>query len=308
MLEQYVQALQLLGDENRLRLCALLSQGEIRVTDLVRVTGLTQSRVSTHLGRLREAGLAHDRREGQQSFYALTLDRLVPAARSLLLEAIEAPDPTLERDRLRLRELRAKRDDPSEVDIERDYSPGRSWQSLCLGLAAGLRFGDVLDVGCGDGSASACIAPYCRALTCVDSDPVKIEHARRRLSPFGHVHAQTADVHALPFPNASFGVVLLFHTLTYTEDPLRALTECTRVLKPTGRVLILCLDKHEHQRVTKRFHERHPGFAPESLRVLMKDAGLTPVQAGVACRENRKPHLLVSLAVGCKPTSEEHPS
>ena len=46
------------------------------MTDLVRVTGMAQSRVSTHLGRLREAGFVRDRREGTQSFYALATDDL----------------------------------------------------------------------------------------------------------------------------------------------------------------------------------------------------------------------------------------
>ena len=34
------------------------------MTDLVRVTGIAQSSVSTHLGRLREAGFVRDRRKG----------------------------------------------------------------------------------------------------------------------------------------------------------------------------------------------------------------------------------------------------
>ena len=69
-LSPYVDTLNLLGDESRLRLCALLRERELCVTDLVRVTGMAQSRVSTHLGRLREAGFVRDRRNGTQCFYA----------------------------------------------------------------------------------------------------------------------------------------------------------------------------------------------------------------------------------------------
>src|SRR6266481_1354489 len=92
----YIDALTLLGDENRLRLCALLRERELCVTDLVRVTGISQSRVSTHLGRLREAGFVRDRRQGQQSFYGLALDTLPQTARSVLDEAACCADPTLE--------------------------------------------------------------------------------------------------------------------------------------------------------------------------------------------------------------------
>src|SRR5580658_7077597 len=108
-LNGYVDTLTLLGDENRMRLCALLRDRELCVTDLVRVTGISQSRVSTHLGRLREAGFVRDRREGPQAFYALAPDSLPETAKAVLAEATSAADPTLEGDLRRLRELDAER-------------------------------------------------------------------------------------------------------------------------------------------------------------------------------------------------------
>ena len=68
LLTRCIEALNLLADESRLRLCALLRDRELCVSDLVKITGISQSRVSTHLGRLREAGLVRDRRQGAQSF------------------------------------------------------------------------------------------------------------------------------------------------------------------------------------------------------------------------------------------------
>ena len=153
-LSHYVETLNLLGDESRIRLCALLRVRELCVTDLVRVTGISQSRVSTHLGRLREAGFVRDRRQGQQSFYALALDSLPATAKAVLDEAADSEDATLDGDQRRLLELDAERRDglPESLaeDIERYYSPGRTWQSLAVGLSALLRLGDVLDVGPGD--------------------------------------------------------------------------------------------------------------------------------------------------------------
>src|SRR6188508_2733046 len=105
----YIDALTLLGDENRIRLCVLLRERELCVTDLVRVTGIAQSRVSTHLGRLREAGFVRDRRQGAQSFYALALDHLPETARAFLDEATSLGDPTLDGDQQRLLELDAER-------------------------------------------------------------------------------------------------------------------------------------------------------------------------------------------------------
>jgi len=129
VLTQFVETLNLLGDESRLRLCALLREHELCVTDLVRVTGISQSRVSTHLGRLREAGFVRDRRQGQQSFYALAAEALPDTARAVLDEAAASSDPTLESDQRRLVELETERRGGSPEfadDIERYYSPGRT--------------------------------------------------------------------------------------------------------------------------------------------------------------------------------------
>jgi len=300
----YIDALTLLGDENRMRLCALLRDRELCVTDLVRITGIAQSRVSTHLGRLRDAGLVRDRRKGSQSFYGLVAASLPAAVRTCLDEIAASGDPTLEGDRERLRELEAERrgDVPEHaVDLERDYSPGRTWQSLSVGIAAFLRLGDVLDVGSGDGAAAAALAPYCRSLTCIDVSDRLIAAARERLGHHANVRAQVADAHALPFEDAAFDSVLVFHTLTYAEHPARVLKECARVLRPGGRVVVLCLDEHRQSDVTARYGERHPGFSPRAVRGLLSRAGLTVVSAEVAARELKKPHLQVVLAIADKP-------
>lgn len=237
-LARYVETLSLLGEESRLRLCALLRERELCVSDLVRVTGISQSRVSTHLGRLREAGFVRDRREGPQAFYALAADALPETARAVLAEAVASADPTLEGDQRRLRELDAERrgslPEAFAGEMERHYSPGRTWQSLALGLAALVRLGDVLDVGSGDGAAASTLAPHCRSLTCVDTSERMIDAARERFARLAHVRAEVADAHELPFRASSFNAVLVFHTLTYAEHPAQALAECARVLRPGG--------------------------------------------------------------------------
>jgi ArsR family transcriptional regulator len=306
-LGQYTDALALLADESRMRLCALLRDKELCVTDLVKVTGIAQSRVSTHLGRLREAGFVRDRRNGPQSFYALETRSLPVAVRACLEEAVSSGDPTLDGDRKRLKELETERrgggPDALADDLERDYSPGRTWQSLAAGTAALLQLGDVLDVGSGDGAAAASLAPYCRSLTCIDANPRLIEAAQARLGRHENVRAQVADAHELPFADGSFDAVLVFHTLTYAERPPRVLAECARVLRPGGRLVVLCLDEHRQSEVTARYGERHPGFSPRAVRGMLARAGLTVLSARIASREIRRPHLQVVLALAEKPAA-----
>ncbi|MBX3230200.1 MAG: metalloregulator ArsR/SmtB family transcription factor [Labilithrix sp.] len=298
-LARYVGTLNLLGDENRLRLCALLRERELTVSDLVRVTGISQSRVSTHLARLREGGFVRDRRDGQHAFYALAVDTLPGTAKVVLDEATLAGDPTLAGDKKRLAEL-GRFPESVAGEMERHYSPGRTWQSLAVGLAALLDLGDVLDVGSGDGAAASFVAPYCRSLTCVDTSARMIEAARRRLGKTKSFRAEVADGADLPYPDGSFDAALLFHTLTYAADPRRVVEECARVLRPGGRVVVLSLDRHEHKDLTASYGERHPGLSPADLKKLLARARLTAVHADVACRETKKPHFSTVLATGKK--------
>jgi DNA-binding transcriptional ArsR family regulator len=76
-----------LADPTRLRILALLAREELSVGELTEVLGMTQSRVSGHLGVLREAGLVRDRRQGTSAFYSLITEgggaETLRAARSL---------------------------------------------------------------------------------------------------------------------------------------------------------------------------------------------------------------------------------
>lgn len=75
--------LKLLGNENRLLiLCALIAHGEMKVGDLVKAVGLSQSALSQHLALLRADGLVAFRREAQTLYYRVSDPR---AARILKL-------------------------------------------------------------------------------------------------------------------------------------------------------------------------------------------------------------------------------
>src|SRR6185295_4687329 len=180
--------LQLLGEPTRVRLLALLQGQELTVADLTSITELAQSRVSTHLGRLREAGLLRDRRVGASTFYSLN-DGAMPAEAKKVwsLVARDLADDLLETDGRRAkaivaaRERRAGWPDAVAGHMERYYSPGRTWEATLRGVIGLLHLGEVLDAGSGDGTIAELLAPRAKRITCLDTSEKLIEAARRRL-------------------------------------------------------------------------------------------------------------------------------
>lgn len=65
-----------LDDQTRVLLLELLLEGEKTVSELVRLTGSPQGRISTHLGCLRHCGYVTARREGRNVYYRVADERV----------------------------------------------------------------------------------------------------------------------------------------------------------------------------------------------------------------------------------------
>jgi ArsR family transcriptional regulator len=294
------ELLRLLGDPTRVRLLALLGREELTVAEITDVTQLAQSRVSTHLGKLREAGLVRDRRDGASSFYTLSHDAMPEEARRIwaLLEAT-TEDPLIEQDRERVREVvRARAGGASWADsvagrMERHYSPGRTWEASLRGLLGLLSLGDVLDVASGDGALAELVAPRCRSMTCLDASEAVIEAARLRLARLDNVRFARGDMHELPFEAASFDQVMLMNCLTFARSPSRALAEAARVLRPGGALAGVTLKAHRHEIAAVTYSHVRFGFEPRELRAMLEAAGFLVDACDVTSRERRPPHFEV---------------
>jgi SAM-dependent methyltransferase len=307
-LESTVDLLHLFGDPTRVRLMALLADHELSVVELTSVTELPQSRVSTHLGRLKDAGLLRDRKVGASAFYALN-DGAMPAEARKLWDLVsrETSDAVLVSDRARCAELlRARREATSWPDsiagqMERHYSPGRTWEATARGLIELVQLGDVLDVGSGDGVIAGLMAPRSKSVTCLDRSERMIAAAKKRLAGLDNVHFTIGDMHELPFRADSFDQVLLFNTLTYAHQAERVLAETARVLRPGGSAVLITLSTHTHTAVTAAYSHLNAGFSSKELARLLGEAGLEVAHSSVTSRERRKPHFEVVTALAHKP-------
>jgi SAM-dependent methyltransferase len=106
----------------------------------------------------------------------------------------------------------------------------------CLGRApAGAR---ALDAGCGTGFQAGRLDGLGWVTHGADVSAGLLAVARRRLPG---VALALASVEALPYPDARFdAVVCCGSTLSFVDDPDRAVAELGRVLRPGGRLLLDC--------------------------------------------------------------------
>ena len=93
--------------------------------------------------------------------------------------------------------------------------------------------GRLLDVGCGSGEWLLAMQALGWTVDGVDFDMEAVRAARER-----GVDAFCGDLEARGFPEASFDAVTLNHVLEHVPDPQRTLTECHRILKPGGKLVI----------------------------------------------------------------------
>lgn len=307
-LEGWSSRLKVFADATRVRLLTLLEREELTVAELSAITRLAQPRVSTHLAKLKETGLVRDRRAGVSAYYRFDESALDAAQRALWQTLREgSDDPLLRQDAERVPGVLAARAteqnwaDSVAGDMERHYSPGRTWEALARSALPLLRPGDVLDIASGDGVLAELLAPHSHRYVCLDSSTKVVLAASERLRRLGNVEVREGDMHALPFEDGEFDLVVLMHALTYAERPAEAVAEAARVLRPGGRLLLTSLARHEHRAVVEAFGHVNLGFAEEELLEFAAKGGVDVANCATVTRERRPPHFEVIALIGTKP-------
>ena len=153
------QVFKLLADETRLRLLMLLKEHELTVAELSNTLQLAQPRVSTHLAKLKEHKFVLSRKDGVSTYYRLNKKIINEQYQSIWNTLISecTSDSLVAQDLQRLTLVLAERAkdknwvDSVAGDMERQYSPGRSWEATTRAISYLLELGDVLDIGSGDG-------------------------------------------------------------------------------------------------------------------------------------------------------------
>lgn len=281
---QLLQQLRALGDATRLRLVALCRQGECSVSELTRVVGQSQPRISQQLKVLCEAGLLERFRDGKRVFYRVPTGRGASSSLHDLLELVPDRDPLFEADWQVL--LRGRGDRVGVHAAGRhDDTALRALHRAILDLTVTAPVGDLLDVGCGRGAILKLLASRVNRAVGVDIDTNARQLARAELMLAGipNCSLRKGDMYRLPFTDAEFNTIIIDDVLVDARRPVVALREARRLLRPGGRLFIV-------ESVLKR----SPAEIQASLATWSKDAALRLAPGRLVPQKN--PAWLVSVA------------
>jgi len=167
------------------------------------------------------------------------------------------------------------------------------------------RSGDLLDVGCGPGMLIRYLVdsrPGDFKITALDHSAATVNEAARRLQDT-NVEIRIGRAECLPFPDASFDIVLALGVLEYTDLPV-AIREIARVTRPDGLVVATMLNPLNPYRLVEWGCYwpalRLLGRCEQLLRVPTKSRHGAPRSGIRACSEGRFSALL--RAASLEPT------
>jgi ArsR family transcriptional regulator len=304
------ETLKVLADVTRLRIINLLADEELAVTELQEILGMGQSRISSQLALLRQAGLVSDRREGKRAFYSLN-EHLDAATRSLLDAArtAAAASPEAGADRTALELVLNRRRQVAEQyfntiagRLGKNYCPGRSWESIGHFLLRLFPHITVADLGAGEGMISQLMARRAAKVWCIDNSPRMVEVGTELAAKngLGNLEYKLGELEQVPLPDQSVDLALLSQALHHARRPQVAVKEAWRLLKPGGQVVVIDLKEHTFEKARELYADEWLGFTETSLHGFLKKAGFQHVEVTVVARETSEPFFETLLASGVK--------
>jgi SAM-dependent methyltransferase len=309
-MSQTLKSLRALADPTRLRLMALLERDELSVNELQEITQLGQSRISTHLGQLQQAGLVDSRREGKRTFYFLR-EEVEEATQEFIDLAVRGGQemPEHAADQVNLRRILALRNEQAQVyfnqvagRFDRSYGPGRSWQAFGHLLLRILPPLDIADLGSGEGLLSELLARRARKVIAVDNSEKMVAFGaeKARKNGLNNLEFRCGDLSDPPIEARSVDLVVLSQALHHAEFPEKAIASAYRVLRPSGQLMILDLLEHGFENARELYGDRWLGFKSSDLQHWLEKAGFKKIEISVVAKEEQPPYFQTILASGEK--------
>lgn len=304
------ELLKLLADPTRVRILSLLAKEELSVAELQEILSMGQSRISSHLGLLRQGELVKDRREGKKTFYMVNRD-FEKESLTLIRATYSAVENTSEvrEDNTNLKRILEKRKQKAEEyfnsvagRLGKNYCPGRSWEAIghfLLYLTPKIK---IVDLGAGEGLISQLLARRAEEVVCIDNSPKMVEFGSElaKKNGFTNLSYKLGDIEAVPLNDNTFDCALLSQALHHAQHPQTAVEEAFRILKSGGQLIIIDLLEHQFEKARDLYADVWLGFSENKLYQILKTSGFCKIEVNVVATEIEKPHFQTVLASGVK--------
>ena len=281
-----VGALRAAGETTRLRLLALLAEGEHSVKDLTEILAQSQPRVSRHLKLLADAGLVTRHAEGAWAYYRLAESEAAAELGRWLVARLDADDAERAADRVRLAAVRAAQQTQAAAyfakvagrwdELRRLHVPEAAVETAILDAVAGRTVELLLDLGTGTGRMLELLHGHYRRAIGLDASREMIAVARAKLTAANIAHAQVRLGDIADLDGAAGADVIVIHqVLHYFDDPVRMLAPARRALKPGGEMLIVDFAPHELEFLRTHHAHRRLGLSEQQMAGWARAAGLS---------------------------------
>jgi ubiquinone/menaquinone biosynthesis C-methylase UbiE len=283
-----LDALKAAGEETRLRILFLLSEGELSVSDLTDILKQSQPRISRHLKLLSKAGLVRRHREGAWAFFRLSQNGILRQF-APVLAALDPQDATLALDRINLDLIRQTKREAAEAffaglapqwdQIRALHAPEAEVEDAMLSMLEGVSYRHMIDIGAGTGRMLQLFGPRAERAIGLDVSRDMLAVARANLEKTGlaHIELRQGDVNAPPSDLGRFDLAVMHQVLHYFDDPARALRQTAQLLSPSGHVMIIDFASHTMESLREEQGHRRLGFGREQMTQWLNEAGLDVV-------------------------------
>lgn len=287
-LDELLTILRTAAEPTRIRLLALCAESELAVTELTRILGQSQPRVSRHLKLMVDAGLLERFREGTWAFYRLARTGRAQRVAAQVLDMIPASDPAIVRDKERLAGVKEERARVAAAyfrknadrwdEIRRLHVDEEVVEGALVDLLGDRPIDSLLDIGTGTGRMLELLGPQVRRGVGVDLSREMLNVARANLerAGLGHCQVRLGDMYGLSADGERFDLITIHHVLHYADQPGLAIAEAARVLAPDGRLVVVDFGHHDLESLRSEHAHRRLGFEDEEVAAWFRAAKLEP--------------------------------
>ena len=288
----------------------ILQKDELSVAEIQEILGMGQSRISTHLARLKRSRLVQDRRAGKNIYYSWNLSGPIkePELQNLVQLAV-ADMPQAVLDRSSLQHVIAKRKNRTREYFNRlagkfgrSYCPGRSWQALAHLFLTMVPSIDVADLGAGEGTLSQILAKSARKVIALDISERMVEVGSQLAKDQGitNLEYRLGDLEDPPISDDSIDLAIFSQALHHASSPPKAIAAARRILRHGGRLVLLDLLAHGFEQARELYADLWLGFTEVELLHFLEQAGFRENEVQIVSREPNSPYFQTVLATGVK--------